>query len=120
MVASSTPAGQPVFRFHAVRSPNDQVDDLPEFFFIEQATESAGLTSGKRSYFVLDALTGILSVAPDVFIQQTVTRNKGTQPYLLLFNSPEIELYLAVCVCIQTVLSYMNDVKLHVNERHQR
>lgn len=86
MVASSTPAGQPIFRFHAIRSPNDRDDDLPEFFFILPTTESAG--SVKRSHFVLDGLTGILSVAHDISLQEIVTRNKGiyTNPYL--FNRP--------------------------------
>lgn len=82
MVASSTPAGTPVFRFHAVRSPTDRDDDLPVFFFVASA-ESAGSPSGaggssaKRSLFVLDSLTGILAVAADVNLQDRVTRNKG-------------------------------------------
>jgi hypothetical protein len=86
MVASSTPAGTPVFRFHAVHSPTDRDDDLPVFFFVgspSSASESAGSSSGgssstsKRSFFVLDNLTGILAVAPDVLLQERVTRNKG-------------------------------------------
>lgn len=81
MVASSTPAGTPVFRFHAVRSPTDQDDDLPVFhFIIPPSSASAGfLPDGdKRSMFVLDAFTGILRVAPDVLLQERVTRNKET------------------------------------------
>lgn len=82
MVASSTPAGTPVFRFHAVRSPTDRDDDLSVFFFVG-STESAdspsgaGGSSAKRSWFVLDSLTGILAVAADVNLQDRVTRNKG-------------------------------------------
>jgi hypothetical protein len=82
MVASSTPAGTPVFRFHAVRSPTDRDDDLSVFFFVG-STESAASPSGaggssaKRSLFVLDSLTGILAVAADVNLHDRVTRNKG-------------------------------------------
>ncbi|XP_046644788.1 proto-oncogene tyrosine-protein kinase receptor Ret-like [Daphnia pulicaria] len=83
MVASSTPAGTPVFRFHAVRSPTDRDDDLSVFFFVG-STESAASPSGaggssaKRSLFVLDSLTGILAVAADVNLHDRVTRNKET------------------------------------------
>ncbi|EFX89396.1 hypothetical protein DAPPUDRAFT_233272 [Daphnia pulex] len=81
MVASSTPAGTPVFRFHAVRSPTDRDDDLSVFFFLASAesaasSSGAGGSSAKRSLFVLDSLTGILAVAADVNLQDRVTRNK--------------------------------------------
>lgn len=76
MVASSTPAGTPVFRFHAVRSPTDQDGDLPFFYIVPSTNEAAG-PSGKRFLFVLDAFTGVLSVDPNVLLQERVTRNKG-------------------------------------------
>ena len=76
MVASTTPAGTPVFRFHAIRSPTDRDGDLPVFFIISSG-ESVGPSGGKRSLFVLDVFTGVLSVDPDVLLQERVTRNKG-------------------------------------------
>jgi hypothetical protein len=95
MVASSTPSGTPVFRFHAVRSPTDRDDDLPVFFFVgssSSTSESAGSSSDgssstKRSLFVLDSFTGILVIAPDVLLQDRVTRNKGNASFICTFWS---------------------------------